>query len=67
MEPTRAFDSLALPAIQTQPDTSADTKDLVRIEGARAQVAQTTTAWVSAHGVDEEVVGSTFASPGTAS
>jgi hypothetical protein len=35
IEPIRAFDSLALPAIQTQLDTSADAKDLVRIEGVR--------------------------------
>ena len=34
-EPTKAFGFLALPAIQTQLDTSADTKDLVRIEGVR--------------------------------
>src|ERR1700683_3961985 len=34
-EPTRAFGFLALPATQTQLDTSADTTDLVRIEGVR--------------------------------
>ena len=35
MEPIGAFDSSALPGIQTQPDTSADTRNLVRIEGVR--------------------------------
>jgi hypothetical protein len=32
MEPMSAFDSLALPGIQTQLDTSADVRNLVRIE-----------------------------------
>ena len=35
MEPIRAFDSLASTGIQTQPDTSADIRNLVRIEGVR--------------------------------
>jgi hypothetical protein len=35
MEPTRAFDSLVLPAVQIQLATPGDTKDLVRIEGFR--------------------------------
>ena len=35
MEPIRAFGSSALPGIQTQPDTSADIRNLVRIEGVR--------------------------------
>jgi hypothetical protein len=33
MEPIGAFGSSALPGIQTQPDTSADIRNLVRIEG----------------------------------
>jgi hypothetical protein len=33
MEPIRLFDFLALPGIQTQLDTSADARNLVRIEG----------------------------------
>jgi hypothetical protein len=32
------FDSLALPGIQTQRDTSADIKGLVRIEGVRIRI-----------------------------
>jgi hypothetical protein len=39
IETTRAFDSLALTAIQTQPDTSADTKDLV-VNGQPGLVAR---------------------------
>jgi hypothetical protein len=35
MEPIRAFDSLALPGTQTQLDTSADARNLVRVEGVR--------------------------------
>jgi hypothetical protein len=33
IEPIGAFDSSVLPGIQTQPDTSTDIRNLVRIEG----------------------------------
>ena len=35
IEPIGAFDSSVLPGIQTQPDTSTDIRNLVRIEGVR--------------------------------
>jgi hypothetical protein len=38
MKPIRAFDSLALPGTQTQLDTSADARNLVRIERVRVQI-----------------------------
>jgi len=55
METVRAFDSLALTAIQTQLDTPADTKDLVRIEVVRrwdamAQASKRTKAARECHG-----------------
>jgi hypothetical protein len=38
LEPIRAFDSSALPGIQTHLDTSADIRNLVRIEGSGVQI-----------------------------